>query len=72
MKCSRKDIIILSIGVIISMFLAYVIQAVDANVFAYMQDFEVDDNITLKVSPSFIQQQYAAAPAVGMSIGLRF
>ena len=26
MKCSRKDIIILSIGVIISMFLAYVIQ----------------------------------------------
>ena len=57
---------------ILGVALAYVIQAVDANVFAYMQDFEVDDNITLKVSPSFIQQQYAAAPAVGMSIGLRF
>ena len=27
MKCSRKDIVILSIGVVISMFLAYVIQA---------------------------------------------
>ena len=48
----------------------------DANVFAYMQDFEVNDDISLRVEPS-IQQSLGHAyavtpPAVGMSIGLKF
>lgn len=51
---------------------AYVLQIIDANVFAYMQDFEVNDQITMKVSPSLMPVEYAMAPAVGMSIGIRF
>ena len=39
---------------ILAIALSYVVQVIDANVFAYMQDFEV------------------SAPAVGMSIGIRF
>ena len=58
---------------ILGVAIAYVLQVVDANVFAYMQQFEVDDNITLKVAPTIMPSaQYAAAPAVGMSIGLKF
>lgn len=52
--------------------LAYVLQVIDANVFAYMQDFEVNDEITLNVSPALMPVQYATAPAMGMSIGIRF
>ena len=58
---------------ILGVAIAYVLQVVDANVFAYMQQFEVDDNSTLKVAPTIMPSaQYAAAPAVGMSIGLKF
>ena len=58
---------------ILGVTLAYILQIVDANVFAYMQQFEVDDNITLRVSPTLMAPaQYASAPAVGMSIGLKF
>ena len=52
--------------------LAYVLQVVDANVFAYMQDFEVNDQLTLHVSPSLTPVQYAASPAMGLSVGLSF
>ena len=52
--------------------LAYVLQVIDANVFAYMQDFEVNDQLTLHVTPSLVPTQYAAAPAMGMSIGIKF
>ena len=59
---------------VLGVAIAYVLQVVDANVFAYMQDFEVDDNITLQMSPALIPGGgYAFSnPAVGMSIGLRF
>jgi len=57
---------------VLGVALVYVLQVIDANVFAYMQDFEVNDNISLQMSPSLIQGQYASAPAMGMSIGLRF
>lgn len=57
---------------ILGIAIAYVLQVVDANVFAYMQQFEVDDNITLQVAPVMVPNQYAAAPTVGMSIGLKF
>ena len=52
--------------------LAYVLQVIDANVFAYMQDFEVNDQLTLRVSPALTPVQYAAAPAMGLSVGLSF
>ena len=52
--------------------LSYLIQVIDANVFAYMQDFEVNDDITMRLEPAVMPVQYAAAPAVGMSIGIRF
>lgn len=58
---------------ILGVALAYVLQVVDANVFAYMQDFEVNDQITLHMSPSVMPSaQYASAPALGLSVGLRF
>lgn len=60
---------------ILAIALVYVVQIIDANVFAYMQDFEVNDDISLHMEPAVIpMQQYAAAPtpAVGMSIGIRF
>lgn len=58
---------------ILGIALVYVLQVIDANVFAYMQQFEVDDNITLQMSPMITPgPTYAVAPAVGMSIGLRF
>ncbi len=37
----------------------YLLQVIDANVFAYMQDFELDDNIAMQVSPAVIDSQYA-------------
>lgn len=53
---------------------SYVLQVIDANVFAYMQGFEVNDDISLHLEPAIIPyNQYAAMPpAVGMSIGIRF
>jgi hypothetical protein len=59
---------------ILAVAISYLLQVIDANVFAYMQDFEVNDDISMKVSPSVIPMgDYAQAPpAVGMSIGLRF
>ncbi len=50
----------------------YLLQVIDANVFAYMQEFEVDDNISMKIQPTLMQFQYAQKPALGVSMGLRF
>lgn len=60
----------------------YILQVIDANVFAYMHDFEVDDNITMNIEPTLIcpDNAYAMSSptfstgsnAVGMKIGLRF
>lgn len=57
---------------ILATALVYVIQVVDANVFAYMQDFEVDDDITLRLEPTVISPDYAAAPGLGLGLTLRF
>jgi len=57
---------------ILAVAISYVLQVIDANVFAYMQDFEVSDDITMKLEPAVLPVQYASAPAVGMSIGIRF
>lgn len=59
---------------ILAVAVSYVLQVIDANVFAYMQDFEVNDEISMKVAPSVLPMgDYALAPpAVGLSIGLKF
>lgn len=65
----------------------YLLQVIDANVFAYMQDFEVSDDLSMSVGPAVITPDngYALAPgsgglpgfspntnAVGFRIGLTF
>ena len=68
---------------IVATVLVYLLQVIDANVFAYMHDFEVTDDITMNVEPALISpyNEYAmlTAPtvnplhnAVGMKIGIRF
>ena len=66
---------------------SYLLQVIDANVFSYMQGFEVNDDLTMDVSPTIISpyNEYAMAPpswssgggvlggnAVGLKIGLTF
>ncbi|MBO4634697.1 MAG: hypothetical protein J5669_04935 [Bacteroidales bacterium] len=64
---------------ILAVALVYLIQIIDANVFAYMQDFEVTDDISMHIQPTLTPiQQYAITGqpspgmGVGMSVGLRF
>ena len=50
----------------------YLLQVIDANVFAFMQDFEVSDDISMKITPTVITPDYAYKPAMGFSVGLTF
>ncbi len=60
----------------------YLLQVIDANVFAYMHDFEVTDDISMNVSPTVISpyNEYALHAtsssmnpnAIGMRIGFTF
>jgi hypothetical protein len=61
----------------------YLLQIIDANVFAYMHDFEVSDDISMGVEPAVISPYNEFAMingpssgmgqnAVGLRIGLRF
>lgn len=58
----------------------YLLQVIDANVFAYMHDFEVDDDITINLEPSVIVPNSAYAlnmpsngqSAVGVRMGITF
>lgn len=68
-----RDYSILAIGI------SYLLQIIDANVFAYMGDFDLDDNLSMQIQPAVIAPGdcYASigssAPAgYGISIGLRF
>lgn len=65
-----RDYSILAIG------LVYLLQIIDANVFSYMHDFEIVDDLALSVSPTVIAPDMQLAlnpqPAVGMSVGFRF
>ena len=66
-----RDYSLLALG------LVYLLQVIDANVFSYMHDFEiVDDLATVSVKPAVIapQNSYALnpAPAFGLSLGLTF
>ena len=67
---------------IVATVLVYVLQIIDANVFAYMHDFEVTDDISMNIEPALISpyNEYAmnTGPinpmnnAVGMRVGIRF
>ena len=57
---------------ILATALFYIVQVVDANVFAYMQDFEMDDDISLRIEPTVITPEFASAPAMGLGLTLRF
>jgi len=62
---------------IVALAASYLLQIIDANVFSYMQEFEMDDNLTLKVSPTVITPDTAlafnsAGSGFGMRIGLTF
>ena len=58
---------------ILATALFYVVQVVDANVFAYMQDFEMDDDISLRMGPTLITPEFASLPpAPGVGLTLRF
>ncbi len=58
----------------------YLLQVIDANVFSYMHNFEVDDDLALMVAPTVIlpQNQFALAnpvsqsAAFGLKLGLNF
>jgi hypothetical protein len=58
----------------------YILQVIDANVFSYMHNFEVDDNLALKVAPAVIMPEYQLASinptsqpmAFGLRMGLSF
>lgn len=63
-------------------FAGYLLQVIDANVFAYMHDFEISDDLSMRISPTLITPQlptnnhYAlggnAAPALGVGLSFRF
>lgn len=57
---------------ILATALFYLIQVIDANVFAYMTNFEVNDDLSLHMEPSLQNVQFASSPALGMTIGLSF
>ncbi len=65
-----RDYSLLAIG------LVYLLQIIDANVFSYMHDFEIVDDMALKLSPTVIapdtQLAFNSSPAFGMSVALRF
>ena len=55
----------------------YLLQVIDANVFAYMHNFDVTDDFALSVSPTLItpENQYAISatnPALGFRLGFTF
>ena len=67
---------------IVATALVYFLQVIDANVFAYMHDFEVTDDISMQFEPTIISPDNAYAlhntsyspstNAVGLKVGLRF
>ena len=65
---------------IVATALIYILQIIDANVFAYMHDFEVTDSISMQFEPTIICPDNAYAMhnsmmnpnAVGLRVGLTF
>lgn len=66
---------------IVATALFYLLQVIDANVFAYMHDFEVSDDISMNIEPAVIAPNneyamltgsYKGQNAVGLKLGVRF
>ena len=57
---------------ILAIAAGYLLQIIDANVFAYMHDFDVSDDITLNITPTVMSPVYAQRPAMGVRFGLSF
>ena len=66
---------------IVATALFYLLQVIDANVFAYMHDFEISDDISMNLEPALIAPDNVYAMqttnqmsqnAVGMRLGIRF
>jgi hypothetical protein len=56
----------------------YLLQVMDANVFSYMHNFEVDDDISMRMEPTVMMPDMQLAstgggyPAVGLRLGVNF
>ena len=67
-----RDYSMLAIAVV------YLLQVIDANVFSYMHNFEVDDNLALDIRPTVIAPDNSVAygpaqnPAMGLTLGVKF
>lgn len=65
---------------LLALVASYLIQVIDANVFAYMHDFEISEDISMNVAPTVISpvvtghNDYAlnVPPAVGLGINFKF
>lgn len=60
---------------VLAIAIVYLLQVIDANVFAYMHDFNMSDDLAVKVSPTIITPDTQLAmtqPAVGLNIGFKF
>lgn len=66
---------------VLATVLVYLLNVIDANVFAYMHDFEVTDNLSMGISPTVIAPDNAYAlsgranvtdTALGVRFGMRF
>ena len=61
---------------ILALAAVYLLQVIDANVFSYMHDFEIVDDMALSITPAVLPpaDQYALnpSPTFGLSLGLRF
>lgn len=65
---------------IVAIIGVYLLQIIDANVFAYMQDFDVSDDLSMHIAPAVITPEttYAmrhtpfAPTGYGLSVGFRF
>lgn len=55
----------------IAMGLIYVLQIVDANVDAHLMEFDVSDDLSLKVMPDVIHAANSRTPAAGITLTLR-
>ncbi len=61
---------------VLAIALVYLLQVIDANVFSYMHDFEIVDDMAMSVKPSVImpdtQLAFNPSPAFGISVGFKF
>lgn len=63
---------------ILALAAVYLLQIIDANVFSYMHDFEVDDDLAVKLTPTVLMpdnqivMNTSTTPAVGLRLGLTF